>query len=309
MLNQLRNAKRFITKLILVLAGGGLIFYFGYSKFNRNPIQGGLSPIARVNGKLISKLKFEKAYENQIKFYEQLMKNSLPPQVLASLKQNVLERLIENKIFAEQATAIGLLVSDKELAKEITSNQNFYRDGLFDKKFYLENKAYYFRQNGEDYENNLKEELLAEKFEKLIKNSIASTEEEVKQEYLLNNTQLNLRKTMTDKKGSKKIEETQLHSLRDKMVFVGDPHATEPFECILKLTKENPTCPKGYKIGNQLVFFKLIERKEPDWTKYEQEKSTLKKTLTERQQALILRQMTDALVKESNIRLYSQNPE
>ena len=304
MLNQLRNAKRLITKLILLLAGGGLIFYFGYSSFNRNKIGETSGAIAKVNGASIPKLKFERIYENQIKRYEPSMKNP-PVPVLNFLKQQVLERLIQNKIFAEQATAIGLRVSDKELAKEITSNPNFYRDGIFDKKLYLENKVYYFQRNGEDLEDTLREELLAEKFEKLIKDSLFVTEEEIRQEYLLKHTQLNLQKTILDEKGSQKIEETKLHSLQDKMIFVGDPQATEALNCILKLTLKNPLCPKEYKIGNQRVSFKLLERKEPDWTKYEQEKLPLQKELLEQQQNHILRQITKALVEKAKIRLYS----
>ncbi len=365
MLPQLRNAKHLITKFILGLVASAMIFYFGYSGFNKVSSRGAGGKhgvAATVNGEAIPQAKFDRVYENQMKFYEQLSKNNLPPQLLNSLRQNVFEKLIESKIFAQQAKAIGMMVSDKELAHEITQNQSFYKDGMFDKKFYLENKAFYFQQTGEDYEQNLREEILADKFEKLIRDSISLTDEEIRQEYLLNNTQLNLQKISLDKKffasstetkpsetapepkkkeeieseilgalqsktGTKnssqkngslenlktkydlKIEETKSHSLREKAAFTEDPKATLAFECILKLTAEKPVCPKGYLIGNQLVFFKLIERKDPDWAKYDQEKTTLQKNLTEYRQTLILHQIAKDLIKQASVHVYSNNQE
>jgi hypothetical protein len=375
MLDQLRkHAKSWITKSILAVMTAGLIFYFGYAGVRKSGgLRGKPGVIAVVNGESIPEGKFEEAYQNQLKLYEQLIKGNIPPALLETVKQNVLEKLIETKLFAEQARAIGLSVSDKELVQEIAMNQNFYRNGVFDKQIYLENfKPYYERKYGEDYEYSLREDLLAEKFEDLIRKSISVTEDEVKQEYLLSNTQLNLQKISFDEtswkegpesrklevesqksegnqrpetrnqkpetlggdklqeistlilavlneksypKGANplealkktynlKVEQTGFHSLRDKAAFVGDPEAHEVQACILKLTSENPVCPEGYTVGTERVFFKLIEKKDADLAKLEDEKKSTEKNLLSQRQALILRQIGDALIRQASIRTY-----
>ncbi|MFO1519333.1 MAG: SurA N-terminal domain-containing protein [bacterium] len=204
MLDRLRrHAAGFGTKVILGMMTAGLLFYFGYAGVRKaergGTVGGGHHAIAQVNGEGIPEGQFQTLYDNQLKFYEQLTKGSTPPALLESVKQNVLQKLIQNKIFSQQAKALGLSVSDKELIHDITSDPKLSENGVFNKKYYLDVfKPSFERQTGEDYETLLREELLAEKFENLIRNSVSVTEAEVKQEYLLSNTQLNLEKISLD---------------------------------------------------------------------------------------------------------------
>jgi len=347
MLGQLRkHGKSIVTKSILGIMAFGLIFYFGYAGVRKHKGEFGSGvthPIATVNGESIPRGKFQYSYENQLKFYEQLTQGGVPPALQETLKQSVLEKLIQTKIFAQQARSLGMEVSDKELAQEIAMNQAFYRDGFFQKKYYLEQfKPTYERQTGEDYETNLKEDLLAEKFENLIRDSTSLTVEELMREFRLTHTELNLQKVSLDtaswtddkeakaqeaeseilavlklpafpkgpnplealkKKYNLKIEETGFHSLRDKAVFTGDPEADEAFACIFKLTPADPVCPKGFSIGNQTVFFKLLGRKDPDMSQFEAEKEALKKNLLPRRQTMILKQIADSLIRQASIQV------
>ena len=199
MLNQLRrHAKGWMTKGILGAMAIGLIFYFGYAgvrKATRSSAGGGKKNVAAVvNGEPIPLGKFEQAYDGQIQFYQQITKGQIPPPLQEQIREGVLQKLIQTKLFAQQAKAIGLSVSDKELLQEITSNQNFIKDGMFNKKLYLEQLPSYQEQIGQDFESAIREELLADKFENLIRNSVAFSNGELKQEFLLSNTQLNLQK-------------------------------------------------------------------------------------------------------------------
>jgi len=347
MLNQMRrHAKGWMTKGILGAMTVGLIFYFGYAgvrKVTRGMSGEGKKAVAAVvNGEEIPSGKFEQAYEGQIQFYKQLTKGQIPPALEEQVKEGVLQKLIETKLFAQQAKAIGLSVSDKELLQEITSNQAFLQNGVFNKKLYLERLPSYQEEMGIDYESALREELLADKFENLIRNSVALSDAELKQEFLLANTQLNLQKVTLDtssfkedrenkikeaeteilaalaekapakgpsplealkKKYTLKIEDTGLHSLRDKVAFIGDPQATDAYDCIFKLSPENPTCLRGIAVGNDLVFLKLLEKKEPDWAKFDEQKEETRKSLLARRQALTLKQIGDSLLKQASIRL------
>jgi len=351
MLDQLRrHAKSWVTKTILAAMAIGLVFYFGYSGVRRafDGPEGKKGTVATVNGESIPLGKFEQSFENQMKFYEQITKGQPAPALSESVRQNVLQKLVQTKLFAQQAKAMGLTVSDKELVQEITSNQNFLKDGMFNKKFYLENfKPSYERSLGEDYETALREEILAEKFETLIRNSVAVSDEELQNEFRLSNTQLNLKKITLDpsqfkedrdtqrqnaeaeilsalrpkapakgpspldavqKKYNLKIEDTGFHSLRDKVAFVGDPTLTQVYECLFKLSAEQDTCPQAYPVGNDVLFFKLIERKEPDYSKFEAEKDSIRQALMTRRQALIVKQISDALVKQASIQTQLPSP-
>ena len=298
-----------------------------------------------MNGEEIPSGKFEQAYDGQIQFYKQITKGQLPPALEEQVKEGVLQKLIQTKLFAQEAKAIGLGVSDKELLQEITSNQAFIKDGMFNKKLYLERLPAYQEEMGIDYESALREELLADKFEDLIRNSVALSDAELKQEFLLSNTQLNLQKVVLDtasitddkenkikeaqteilaalnqkapakgpsplealkKKYTLKIEDTGFHSLRDKVAFIGDPQATEAYDCIFKLSPENPVCPNGFSLGNDWVFLKLIEKKEPDWAKFDEQKEETHKSLLARRQALVLKQIGDSLIKQASIHLSNQ---
>lgn len=199
MLDHLRkHSKSWIIKFILALMTVGLILFFGYSglqKASKGSGVGDSASIAKVNGENIPEGQFQQAYEAQLKFYEQIAKGNVPPSLLQNLKTNVLKRLIDTLLMAQQARSVGLAVSNKELAQEITSNPNFQKEGGFHKKFYLEQfKPYYERINGKDYEDSLRQDILAEKFEKFIKDSVSVSEDEVKREFLLANTELNLQK-------------------------------------------------------------------------------------------------------------------
>jgi len=357
MLDRLRkHSKSWIIKFILAFMTVGLVMFFGYSglrKAAKGERYGDYNIIAKVNGNSIPEGQFQQSYEAQLKFYEQITKGNIPPNLSQNIKMSVLKKLIDTLLMAQQAKSIGLTISNKELAQEITSNPNFHKDGIFNKKFYLDQfKPYYERVNGKDYEDSLRDDILADKFEKFIRDSVSVGEEELKREFLLANTELNLQKIIIGKKqvesnlsesksaesqnysqiesellkamkenttltkGNKKpanpfdallkkyplkTEETGFHSLRDKVAFVGDPNATEAMTCILSLTPNQTVCDKAYWVGDHLILFRLISRKDADFSKYDQEKSKIEKILLDRRQNLILQQINNTLSKEANI--------
>ncbi len=191
-----KGARSWVSLSILAIMALGLVFYFGYSDYSRIFTAGAtVEDIATVNGEEISAKKFENIVENQLQKFGANNGAQLPPALLEVVRQNTLQQLIVLKIFARQARQMGLMVSNDELISAITSNPALSKDGMFDKKFYLQvYKPTYLQQTGEDYEKALTEELLAEKFEGFVKNSISVSEPEVYEEFLLSQTQLNLQK-------------------------------------------------------------------------------------------------------------------
>ncbi len=358
MLDHLRkHSQSWIIKTILAVMTAGLILFFGYSGLNKasnGPGVGQSKAIAVVNGDSIPEGQFQQTYESQLKLYEQIAKGNIPPALTQNIQTSVLKRLIDTTLMAQQAKAIGLTVSNKELAKEITSNPNFYQNGSFNKKFYLDQfKPYYERENGKDYEDSIRQDILAEKLEKFIRSSTSVSEDDVQREFILTHTELNLQKIIigkvkvetnssesqaesqnaqieteilsaladnqsVSKPGKKslspldgilkkynlKSEETGFHSLRDRMAFVGNPNASEALSCILSLNDTHKICEKAYPVGNDLVLFRLIARKEADPSEFEKEKANIEKTLLARRQSLILQQISNDLAKQASIQSY-----
>src|SRR5262249_143887 len=152
-----------------------LIFYFGYAGVRKatrgSSMEGGrIEAAAIVNGEEIPGKKFEQKFDQLLQIYKQLAKGGQVPAALEEqVREGGLHGLIQTKLFAQQARAIGLSVSDKELLQNITSNPENMKDGAFDKKVYLAHLPSYQENMGIDYESNLREELLAEKFEDLIR--------------------------------------------------------------------------------------------------------------------------------------------
>lgn len=358
MLDHLRkHSQSWIIKTILAVMTVGLILFFGYSGLRKaTNAPGGTGEgkaVAVVNGENIPEGQFQQTYESQLKLYEQITKGNIPPALSQNIQSSVLKRLIDTALMSQQAKAIGLTLSNKELAQEITNNPNFYQSGSFNKKFYLDQfKPYYLRENGKDYEDSLRQDILAEKLEKFIRQSTSVSNDEVLREFLMTHTELNLQKiilgkakaestesaesqstsqieseilkALTDptlplaknakkvpsgldavlKKYNLKVEETGFHSLRDRMAFVGSPDAHEALSCIMKLNESQPICQRAYPVGDNLVLFKLISRKEPDLSEFEKEKPDLEKTLLNRRQALILQQISNSLSKQASIQSY-----
>ncbi len=191
MLETLRkNASGWFAKILL--GGIALIFalYFGFSG-GGGPPQGGTAPIAKVNGQNIPSGLFNQTVANQIEVYQKFGVANQTPELQQVIQSQVLQRLIQETLFAQEATRLGLHVTDVELANAIRNNPSFQRDGRFDETFYLKQfKPYFERQNGENFEYSLREDLLVERFRQVLGNAIVVSQNQVKAAEKISQTQL-----------------------------------------------------------------------------------------------------------------------
>ncbi|MCG9737308.1 SurA N-terminal domain-containing protein [Shewanella insulae] len=126
-------AKGILVVVILSFAFTGVSSYLGSSS---EP------SAATVNGEEISKSALEQAYQSERARLEQQlgdMYNTLASNesYLASVKQNVLERLIADKLVDQAAADLGLRVSDQQIKTAIMNEPAFQTDGQFDNDRYL----------------------------------------------------------------------------------------------------------------------------------------------------------------------------
>lgn len=94
-------------------------------------------PAAIVNGEEISNLTLERAYQNERgrmeaqlgELFSQLAAN---PEYLSNFRQQILERLISEKLLDQFATEAGMRVSDGEVKQAIVETPSFQLGGKFD---------------------------------------------------------------------------------------------------------------------------------------------------------------------------------
>ncbi len=177
-----------ITILIIVL-----VFVFwgvGTNRGNR------ANTVASVNGEPISLQEYQKAYEQTITQFRQQFGGTLPEGLIETfgIKQQVLNRLIQQRLIDEGARDVGLTVSQEEVRNTILKMGAFQTNGVFDMKRYEDILAS-SRIGQADFEAGIRSDLLKKKIiahlsrfahvpAAELKASFLSENEEVKVEYV-----------------------------------------------------------------------------------------------------------------------------
>ncbi|SFD24351.1 SurA N-terminal domain-containing protein [Pseudoalteromonas denitrificans] len=99
--------------------------------------------VAVVNGKKISQVTFSRAYENERSRLERQMGEyftqiSSDPTYMARVRENVIERLVQQELQTQLAHELGLRVSDKALKDEIRGLPYFQVAGQFNNDRYIQ---------------------------------------------------------------------------------------------------------------------------------------------------------------------------
>lgn len=89
--------------------------------------------IASVGTLSVTREEYLRAYENTYRFYKENVQGDFQEE---TLKQFVLDGLIENKLWTLVAEDMGLTVSPEELRQDILQREVFQRNGKFDAELY-----------------------------------------------------------------------------------------------------------------------------------------------------------------------------
>lgn len=98
--------------------------------------------VAEVNGVKISQADFEKAFQNQrnrmVQQYGEMFESLLAdPTYLNNLRNDVLNRLVNEELLDQQASDLAIRISDERIKKTILEMPEFQTDGVFDNNRYL----------------------------------------------------------------------------------------------------------------------------------------------------------------------------
>lgn len=116
------------------------IIIVGFALFGLNSYFSGAIDtfIAKVNDTEISINDFQRAYQNERAFRQQLMGDNFNPALMndAAIRRDALDKVINTEVLAQYADEAGMGFSDEMLGREIMARQDFQEDGKFDQRRY-----------------------------------------------------------------------------------------------------------------------------------------------------------------------------
>jgi len=179
MLQWIRKYSRswFISLIIGAIAIVFILWGVGGLQSNR------LQEVASVNGQPILFIAYHKQFNELIKQYQEMSKGELTPETIKMmrLKEQALNRLIDEALLMQGAERLGIKVSTAELQEQIRSYPFFQEDGHFNERRYQQLLARN-HMNPADFEAEERHRLLMQKIIQAV-TSFAKTSDGELQEF------------------------------------------------------------------------------------------------------------------------------
>ena len=133
--------------------------------------------VATVNGKAIQQVEYKKALQRYKERMRSVMGENFDPSIFDGLtiKQNILNGLIEQKLLISAAKDLGQSVSDQVLFNSIKSTAAFQKEGEFDADVYSLTLARVGLSPAQ-YEVQLRQELLTQELAENTQGSVIVTD-------------------------------------------------------------------------------------------------------------------------------------
>ncbi|NPB09440.1 MAG: hypothetical protein GXO17_03720 [Thermodesulfobacteria bacterium] len=149
--------------------------------------------LAKVNGQIITFTEFRALYAQRLEQLQRMFQGRLSEEMLRQLNlpQQVLEELIQRVLFEQTAKEMGISVTPDEVRLAISQIHAFQTNGRFDPRRYRL-LLRELRLTPQEFEEQVKAELLAAKLRHLLTAPIRATENEVREHYEFQNEKLTL---------------------------------------------------------------------------------------------------------------------
>ena len=183
-----KHAKNWIMKTLLGIIIIVFIFYFG-SKTGKDAADA----IVSIDGKSLSRVDFEKNYQDLIQMYRQQSGGQLTEEMLKTLKvkDQVLDKMIYEALLLSKAEELRINISDQDLRDAIAAMPEFQRNGAFNQRQY-EQMLRSIRMKPEDFEAKQRKVLSISKMEDLLQDGVFISDAEVYNFYKIANAKINL---------------------------------------------------------------------------------------------------------------------
>lgn len=132
MIKTMRDAAHnypWLLKSIMGILAVAFIITMGWWGFGE---QSG-NAVASVGDLTVSRDEFRRAYENMYRFYKEKVPGEFKDE---TIKQFVIEQLVDNRLWLLAAKDMGVTVSDEDLRQMIVQIPEFQKNGAFDPELY-----------------------------------------------------------------------------------------------------------------------------------------------------------------------------
>jgi peptidyl-prolyl cis-trans isomerase D len=178
MMSWMRRSSRYFLAVVVITFIGSLA-YFGATQD-----RSGQTAVATVNGEEIHAAEFDRARRAAIEQYRQMLKERFSEDLLKSLRvqEQVLDRLVTERLTRQRAAAEGIGVTDEELGAEITRIAAFQQDGRFSRDQYVRTLGR-VGLTPAAFEADMRTQLLQKKLQAVITDGVKVSEAEVRQSW------------------------------------------------------------------------------------------------------------------------------
>jgi peptidyl-prolyl cis-trans isomerase D len=187
----LRKHKNII--LIIVIAGFIISTFVGFGLYIRSGAAS-VETVAEVNDEKIPYRRFIGLY-NQVINRKRDKGEDLGPEVLKQAKQDVIQSLIQESVFYQEAKRYGIDVTDTELAQSLYSIPAFQKEGKFSVQSYAQTLQFGLRTTPEEFEETQRKQLAISRLRALITQEIKITDKELEMELALRRQDPNYKKS------------------------------------------------------------------------------------------------------------------
>lgn len=156
--------------------------------------------LADVGGMPITRGEFTQAYQRQRQMYEQMYQGRLDPAVLRSLglEQRTLDGLVNQRVVALEAKRLGLRVDDETVARRLATMPQFQQNGRFVGAVEIRRWLDMRGVTVEQFEEEMRQQILAERLEALVTDGVGVTPAEAEQEFRRRHEQVKLEYVLAD---------------------------------------------------------------------------------------------------------------
>lgn len=174
MIKVMRNASHnhpWLLKSIMGILAIAFVITMGWWGFGE---QTG-SAVASVGDLTVSRDEFRRAYENMYRFYKEKVPGEFKDE---TIKQFVIEQLVDNRLWLIAAKDMGVTVSDADLREMIVQIPDFHKNGAFDPESYKRLLAANHLTPA-IFEAAQSKEILGNKARMIVRDSVALTPSEI----------------------------------------------------------------------------------------------------------------------------------
>jgi len=177
--------------LIKVILGAIVIVFVFWGVGSFRAQRGGR--VALVNGESITMEEYKEEYNNLIEQFRQKFGNRLDDKMIHmfQIKNQALNRLIDQKLLLQEAVKLNFRVSDEELAASIRGIKAFQTSGVFDKRLYRSILNRY-GLTPEQFEVNQKGFMLIEKLRSFLLGNLKVSDGEAMEWFKWANASVNI---------------------------------------------------------------------------------------------------------------------